>query len=269
MNKTVLITGASSGIGAATARLFGDQGWNVVATLRVPDGAPRPANVLVARLDVQDRTSIERALEAGLARFGRIDVLVNNAGVGRYGAFESISLDQVRDQFEVNVFGVMEVTRALLPHFRGNRGGLIVNVSSGLGSFALPLTSIYSASKFALEGLSESLAVELASQRIDVKLVVPQGRVAGTRFHEKAEPAEPGDPALSDYDAFVRRTRDSLAHAPGTIAADEVARVNHTAATDGTHRFRYPVGAETAFLKAKRTMATEDYIDFLRSRFPP
>jgi NAD(P)-dependent dehydrogenase (short-subunit alcohol dehydrogenase family) len=120
MKKTILITGCSSGIGQATARLFADHGWNVVATLRQPTAENELArlnNVLVTRLDVQDRDSIKPAIEAGIARFGRIDALINNAGFGQYGLFEAIPREKIQEQFDVNVFGVMDVTRAILPHF--------------------------------------------------------------------------------------------------------------------------------------------------------
>jgi NAD(P)-dependent dehydrogenase (short-subunit alcohol dehydrogenase family) len=152
--KTVLITGTSSGIGLAAAKRFAAQGWNVVATQRTPEkdtelrGIP---NVLLTRLDVQDISSMAPAIDAGIARFGRIDALVNNSGHGQYGLLEAVSHEQILAQFEVNVFGVMELTRAILPHFRNNKGGSVINVSSGAGLFTLPMISMYCASKFALE----------------------------------------------------------------------------------------------------------------------
>src|SRR5258708_9310030 len=159
MSNTVLVTGVSSGIGKATAHLFASKGWNVVATLREPEQASELGqidNVLVARLDVQDAQSIQQAVEAGIARFGSIDVLVNNAGFGQYGLLEALSREDIQRQFDVNVFGVMDVTRALLPHFRKNGHGAVVNISSGAGIFTLPLISLYCATKFALEGFSEA-----------------------------------------------------------------------------------------------------------------
>jgi NAD(P)-dependent dehydrogenase (short-subunit alcohol dehydrogenase family) len=134
MAKTVLITGCSSGIGKASARLFAERGWNVIATLRDPSIADLAGdNILGARLDVQDPAGIAAAVEAGIARFGRIDALVNNAGYGQFGLFEAISPEKIQQQFAVNVFGVMDVTRAILPHFRAGKGGAIINVSSGAG----------------------------------------------------------------------------------------------------------------------------------------
>src|SRR4051812_2011534 len=122
MKKTVLVTGSSSGFGKATVEYFAARGWNVVATMRnVADAASLASlpGVLVVRLDVQDRPSIDMAIAAGIARFGGIDALVNNAGFGLFGVFESTSREKILEQFEVNVFGLMDVTRALLPHLRG------------------------------------------------------------------------------------------------------------------------------------------------------
>src|SRR5271170_8252064 len=148
MNKTILITGCSSGIGKAAAKLFASKSWNVIATLRAPDKETELTNsnnVLLARLDVQDRNSISRAIETGITRFGKIDALINNAGFSLSGVFEGIPREKIQEQFEVNVFGVMEVTRALLPHFRKNKNGLIINVSSRAGLVGLPLLTLYCA----------------------------------------------------------------------------------------------------------------------------
>ena len=126
MSKTILITGASSGIGKATARYFHEQGWNVVATMRSPKNEKELtalANVLVLRLDVQDPSSIGSAIEAGLARFGKIDALLNNAGYGAYGPLEATPMENIRRQFDVNVIGLLETTKAVLPHFRSSGSG--------------------------------------------------------------------------------------------------------------------------------------------------
>ncbi len=138
MSKTILITGASSGIGRASTALFAAKGWNVVATMRHPDASLEADNLLVEKLDVQDVDSIQHAVDAGIARFGAIDVLLNNAGYGQYGLFEALSREDIQTQFDVNVFGVMNVTRAVLPHFRARKSGVIVNVGSGAGTKAFP-----------------------------------------------------------------------------------------------------------------------------------
>ncbi len=271
MTRTILITGASSGIGYATARHFAEQGWNVVATMRKPDSDLGSAkNVLLARLDVQDRASIGAAIEAGIAHFGRINALVNNAGFSLFGVFETISPEKAREQFDVNVFGVMDVTRAMLPHFRKNKGGTIVNISSRAGLVGLPLISLYCASKYALEGLSESLSYELASQNIAMKIVEPSGGVTATRFSERMAQEQARDSSLSDYETFVADANAVFSNMTATrrMDADEVARVVYGAVTDGSRRLRYFVGEDVgSFVKARRELSEEDYISFMRGRF--
>jgi NAD(P)-dependent dehydrogenase (short-subunit alcohol dehydrogenase family) len=275
MNKTVLITGASSGIGKATARCFAGFGWNVVATMRDPAKGADLANlndVLVLRLDVQERASIDPAIAAGLARFGKIDVLINNAGFSLFGVFEAISREKIQEQFDVNLFGTMDVTRAILPHFRRNRGGLIINLSSRGGLVGLPMISLYCASKFALEGFSESLAFELASQNIGVKIVEPSGGVTSTHFSERMGAEVAGNESVRDYDEFISRTNASFAgmRVARKTNAEEVAQVIYGAATDGTNRLRYFTGEDAGgFVQAKRSMPDQDYVNFMRSRFQP
>ncbi|PWC37468.1 SDR family oxidoreductase [Azospirillum sp. TSO35-2] len=277
MRKTVLITGCSSGIGRATALRFARQGWNVVATMRRPEPLPTPVeesggDILVTRLDVQDRASIAEAVSVGLGRFGRIDALVNNAGFGHFGLFEAAPRETMLEQFDVNVFGVMDVTRALLPQFRANRAGVIVNVGSGAGLFTLPMLSLYCASKFALEGFSEALSYELASQGIAVKLVEPHGGVSATRFGERSAEEHRADAELADYDGFVARTRDAFGRmvSATTMDSDDVARVVFEAVTDGTDQLRYLVGDDArGFIKARRTLPEAEYVAFMRSWFRP
>lgn len=275
MSRTVLITGCSSGFGETTARLFAARGWNVVATMRRPEtGAALAAldNVLVTRLDVQDRASIEAAVADAIARFGRVDVLVNNAGFGLSGVFEATPRAKVLEQFEVNVFGVMDVTRAILPHFRANRSGVIVNISSGTGVFTLPTLSLYCASKFALEGFSEALAYELAGLGVAVKIVEPGG-VVGTDFVRRSglEAAAVAD--LPDYEPFVgtaRRIFADLRASRAGATSDEVAEVIFSAATDGTDRLRYVATADIEPLVAARRETSEaEYIALMRARFAP
>lgn len=271
--KTILISGCSSGIGRAAVTCFAARGWNVVATLRRPEaGTPwsGAGNVLVTRLDVQDADSITAAVAAGRARFGRIDALVNNAGFGLGGVFESVAREKIQEQFAVNVFGVMDVTRAVLPHFRENGGGLIINVSSRAGLVGLPLNTLYCASKFALEGFSEALAHELASQKIRVKLIEPSGGVDQTAFGQRlqAERAQAAPP--EDYAAFISRAGAvyaAMASRRMTPAA-EIAEVIFGAATDGTDRLRYFCGEDTGGLvRARREMPEEQFMEFMRSRF--
>ena len=133
MNKTILITGASSGIGKETAKLFQSKGWNVIATMRNPENKTelkQLKNVLVAKLDVLDLDSIQKAFEEGIEKFGSIDVLVNNAGYGAYGPLEAFSKEKIVRQFNTNVIGLLDVTKTVLSHFRQNKRGIIINISS-------------------------------------------------------------------------------------------------------------------------------------------
>jgi NAD(P)-dependent dehydrogenase (short-subunit alcohol dehydrogenase family) len=272
MTKTVLITGASTGFGKTTAQYFAGQGWNVIATMRNPaDGADlaKLDNLLVTRLDVQDLSSIDQAIAGGIERFGRIDVLINNAGFGLFGVFEGIAREKIREQFDVNVFGVMDVTRAILPHFRQNKAGVILNVSSGAGVFTLPMISLYCASKFALEGFSEALSYELSPLGITVKVVEPGG-VISTNFGKRSGDEAGQVETLPDYDAFVTATNALFAGLRGQRLATEedVAKVIFDAATDGSDRLRYVATDDIKpLVKARRETSEEEYITFMRSTF--
>lgn len=174
--NTIFITGASSGIGRATAKHFAERGWNVVATMRSPEQETEFItldNVLVLKLDVEKETTIQTALAEAIERFGTIDVLLNNAGYGTMGLIEAATEEQIRRQFEVNVFGLIRMTKAMLPHFRSNQKGMLINISSMGGKVTFPTMSLYHSSKFAVEGFSESVSYELASQNIKVKLIEP------------------------------------------------------------------------------------------------
>jgi len=274
MNPTVLITGASTGLGRTAAGLFARSGWNVAATMRrAEDGAALAAlpNVLVTRLDVQDPQSIGSAIEAALARFGRIDALVNNAGYGLFGIFEGTPPEKVREQFDVNVFGLMDTIRAILPHFRANKRGLIINVSSGAGVFTLPMLSLYCASKFALEGFSESLSYELSSQNITVKVVEPGG-VVTTNFGKRSGAEAAANQPLADYDRFVAGANEIFAGLRDSRKATEedVARVILEAATDGSDRLRYVATADILpLVTARRETSEVDYMALMRATFLP
>jgi NAD(P)-dependent dehydrogenase (short-subunit alcohol dehydrogenase family) len=274
MAKTILITGASSGIGFASAKRFAGAGWNVIATMRSPEGGAELAalggNVLITRLDVSDLDSIEKAVAAGVAKFGGIDVLVNNAGFGLLGVFESLSREQIRQQFEVNVIGVMDVTRAVLPQMRKQKSGVIINVSSRAGIIGQPMISLYSASKFALEGFSEALSFELAAVGIAVKIIQPSGGITSTKFGDRTSREAASLALPADYTAFVEATRKTYAALMTAAKTDspDVAEVIFTAATDGTDKLRYFIGVDNPpLIKARREMNEEDYIRFVRATY--
>jgi NAD(P)-dependent dehydrogenase (short-subunit alcohol dehydrogenase family) len=268
MAKTVLITGCSTGFGRVTAEEFVRQGWHVAATMRTP--VPDILGAFVTRLDVQDPSSIQQAVDATVERFGSLDVLINNAGFGLFGVFEETPRERLKEQLDVNLFGVMDVTRAVLPQMRRQRSGVIMNVSSGAGVFTLPMLSGYCASKFALEGFSEALWYELVSLGIHVKLVEPGG-VVSTRFGERSASEAGKTESIPDYAAFVKKTLgtfDELRRARGMATAESVAQVVYAAATDGTDQLRYVATPDIAPLLAKRRESSEqDYIAFMHGRF--
>jgi NAD(P)-dependent dehydrogenase (short-subunit alcohol dehydrogenase family)/AraC-like DNA-binding protein len=207
----------------------------------------------------------------GIQRFGRIDVLVNNAGFGLFGLFEATPRAKVREQFEVNVFGVMDVMRAVLPHFRANRGGTILTVSSGAGVFTLPMLSLYCVSKFALEDFSESLSYELASQGIAVKVVEPGG-VLSTNFGRRSAEEAAGNPSIAAYDAFATGVSAVFDRRRASRSATEadVARVSFAAASDGTDQLRYVATEDIKpLVRARRETSEREYMAFMRSQFLP
>jgi NAD(P)-dependent dehydrogenase (short-subunit alcohol dehydrogenase family) len=181
--KTVMITGCSSGFGLETAKYFVDRGWRVIATMRRPrkDVLTSSELLRVLALDVTDRHSIGQAVEAA----GPIDVLVNNAGIGWLNALEGTSMEVVRDVFETNTFGTIAMTRAVLPQFRQRRAGVVINVTSSVTFKPLPLLSLYTASKAAVNSFTESLSLELHQFNIRVNLVIP-GRAPETPFGHTA-----------------------------------------------------------------------------------
>ncbi|POF31782.1 SDR family oxidoreductase [Roseibium marinum] len=268
--KTVLITGCSSGFGEAMVHRFADGGWNVVATMRNPARKPEfPGGVHVVKLDVQDRKSIGAAVAEGIERFDAIDAVVNNAGFGLHGPFEATPREKVLEQFEVNVFGLMDVVRALLPHFRARRSGVILNVTSGAGVFGLPFISLYAASKFAVEGFSESLHHEVAPFGIAVKLIEPGG-VTSTGFMRRGAEEATAFSGIEDYQpviASAQKVFGKIASGRSGGTSEEVADVTFNAATDGTDRLRYiATDGIRPWVEARRETSEEDYMALMRSQ---
>jgi len=205
MPKTVLITGTSSGMGQELVAQFARRGWNVAAVMRSPSESDfaNLNNVQVLTADVTKPDSIRSAVARSSVVFGPIDVVVNNAGFAQLGTLEEISLDQWRAQYETNVFGVVTVVSAVLPQMRARMTGHIINISSMGGHVSLPTMSAYTSSKFALEGLSEGLAKEIAPIGIKLTIVEPCG--FATAFSSNANPAAT---QLPDYDAARQAMKD-------------------------------------------------------------
>ncbi len=221
MSKVWFITGTSTGFGRDLAELALETGNKVVATARKPETlseltAKYGDNVLAVALDVTKPDTITAAVQAAHDKFGRIDVLVNNAGFGIFGGFEEITEQQFREQYETNVFGVIAVTRAILPLLRAQKSGHILNVSSIVGLTSMPGMSAYASSKFALEGISEALAAEVKPLGIHVIIVEPGA--FRTAFGTTGVPK--GDNPLEDYAPTAGGTIAWLEGSIGTQPGD-------------------------------------------------
>jgi len=269
MNKTILITGASSGIGKATAKFFQKKNWNVIATMRAPEKEKeltKLGSVMVIRLDVLDSTSIQSAVNIGIAKFGKIDVLVNNAGYGGFGPLEAWDMNGIRQQFDTNVIGLLAVTKSVLAHMRANKSGFIVNISSNGGKMALPLGTLYNGTKFAVEGLSEALHYELGDIGIKVKIVEP-GAIL-TDFDGRSLDFR-NDESLTEYQTIVRKfiaTFKSVMSkgSPATV----VAEVIYEAVTDGTSQLRYTAGEDARkYVANRQTLDDETFFDGMKAYF--
>lgn len=265
MKETVVITGASSGIGKETARTFARAGWNVAATMRSPEKETELAavnGIKCYKLDVTDDQSVSAAIDAIRADFGRIDVLVNNAGYSLTSPFEKTSPAQIDHQFDVNVFGVMRVIRRVLPEFRQRRDGCIINVTSMGGLLTLPIYSAYHGTKWALEGFSESLYFELKTLNIRVKTILPG--VIKTDFYSRSM-ASGENKAVTDYDVYETQANKAnelfkkIAPGPGVVAKTIL-----KAAEDHSPRLRYVVGRDAKILLTlRKLMPTGAFVSLL------
>jgi len=219
-DRVWFITGASRGFGRALSEAVLARGERLVATARGADfvsgfGEAHP-DALTLRLDVTDREQAQAAIAEATERFGRLDVIVNNAGYGHFGAIEELTEEELRQQFEVNLFGVLNVTRAALPQLRAQRSGHIVQMSSLNGIEGMVGGGYYCATKFAVEGLSESLAAELAHLGIDVTIVEPGPHRTEFASEESARSAAP----IDDYAETVGAAREAFAQVDGTQPGD-------------------------------------------------
>jgi NAD(P)-dependent dehydrogenase (short-subunit alcohol dehydrogenase family) len=242
--KTVLVTGCSSGYGLETARHFHAKGWKVIAGMRTPreDALPRSERLKVLALDVTDANSIAAAIEDS----GPVDVLVNNAGIGLFGAFEATPMTTIREIFETNTFGVMAMTRAVLPQFRARGSGTVINVTSSATLAPMPLVAVYTASKMAIEGFTASLAHELEAFNLRAKLVEP-GYGPSTRFTENGGARMQG--LIPDaYAPFAQKVFALLTQTKAVTVEADVAETVWRAAHDTSEQLRFPAGADALAL---------------------
>jgi NAD(P)-dependent dehydrogenase (short-subunit alcohol dehydrogenase family) len=247
--KTILITGASTGLGKATAKLFQAKGWNVIATMRSPEKDSelnQLSNMILLPLDITNKDQLQQTVDAALT-LGDIDVVFNNAGYGLIGPIESHTEDQIRAQFDTNFFGTVSVIRAFIPYFRERNKGLFINTTSLCGLVSNPQSAIYNASKWALQGLAESLSYDLAQFNIGIKNVAPGG--IKTDFTKAMEISE--DKA---YEATMVKMMEGFQD--GTLMefteAEKIAEVVYTAATDQKDQLTYPAGNDAIRLYSKR-----------------
>jgi NAD(P)-dependent dehydrogenase (short-subunit alcohol dehydrogenase family) len=242
--KTVLITGCSSGYGLETARHFHEHGWDVIATMRRPrpDILPTSVRMRILPLDVTSAESIE----AVIGTAGRIDALVNNAGIGVVGAFEATPMAHIRKVFETNMFGVLAMTQAVIPQMRERRAGVIVNVTSSATLAPMPLAAAYTASKQAITGFTGSLAHELAYFGIGAKLVEP-GYGPTTRFAQNSD-IKIEDMIPADYADFAGPIFASFANPALSTTEKDVAEAVFAAANDRSGQLHFPAGADAVAL---------------------
>lgn len=266
MKKTVLITGTSSGIGKSTVFEFARMGWNVAATQRTPEMESAfiaLPNVKLYDLDVTNLESIKQTLAKVQTDFGNIDVVVNNAGYGVDGVFEAMSDEIIEKQFNTNVFGLMRVTREAIKLMRPNGGGTIIQISSMGGKITFPLYSIYHATKFAVEGFTESLHYELAQFNIKMKLIEP-GPIVTDFYGRSRQFIKPTD--SNQYDGFIQKFNEAAEKVIKDAEGPEVvAKEIFKAATDNSNQMRYAIGKPGPILLILRKLLS-DKLYFLMVR---
>lgn len=265
MTKTIFITGASSGMGKATAKLFQAKGWKVIATMRNPENETeldKLENISVIQLDVTDVAQINSVAKKVIAS-NTIDVVFNNAGYGLIGAMEALNDDQILKEINTNLLGVIRVTHAFIPHFRSKMSGLFISTTSMGGFLGFPLSSIYHATKFGVEGWSESMSFELGLHNIGIKTIAP-GAVATdftTRSMEKGN-----HHAYQALEAKLFPMMDVMMHQ--AISPEEFAETVYHAATDGRDQIRYLVGKDAnAMYERRMEIGPEEFRKEIRNQF--
>lgn len=247
--KTVFITGASSGIGRETAKIFSQKGWNVIASMRKPEletELNKMQNIRVVPCDVTDTDSIRKAVTEGVKHFGRIDALINNAGYYTIGVLESATEDQIRKQIDTNLVGLINTTKEIVPYFRKQKAGAIVNISSVAGKMTVPLQTLYHATKWGVEGFSESLQYELKPFNIKVKIIEPG--VIKTDFYGRSMTVMKDD-LQEEYLGYSDKVINNLiTNGNNGSMPLEVAETVYKATNSKGNKMRYKVGKSTGIL---------------------
>ena len=268
MSKTILITGCSTGIGRMTAKFFQEKGWNVAATVRKHSDSDAEltdlGNVLVTELDVTKEDTIKKAVAETIAKFGKIDVLLNNAGYGSYGILEATPEKAIRMQFDVNVIGTLLVSKNVIPYMRKAGDGTIINISSMGGKITFPLGTLYHGSKFAVEGMSEALSFELEAIGVKVKMIEPG--MINTNFEETTMKNMAIDPSQTEYAPFLEKVMAGMKQAGSNNSEPiVVAEKIYEAATDGKNQLRYIAGADAEqIILARKQLDDDAYMAMLK-----
>ena len=272
-NKVAVVTGSSSGIGLETSLTLARNGFVTYATIRnlkkadtVKTLADREKiRIKIVPLDVTDDKSVNNAIQTIASEAGRIDVLVNNAGHGLFGAFEDLSIDEIKNIYDTNFFGLVRVTQAVLPIMRRQKSGMIVNVSSGAGIFGFPSGSAYVSTKFAVEGLSESISYELEPFGIKVVLVEP-GFIK-TNFGQAMVTAKKAQDPNSPCSQMMQKVAaNSSSMASNAAPAELVAKVILEAVTSKSPNLRYLVGKDVETWAAnKKTMSDAEFYNTIKN----
>jgi NAD(P)-dependent dehydrogenase (short-subunit alcohol dehydrogenase family) len=273
--KVAVVTGSSSGIGFETSLTLARRGFFTYATMRnIGKGASIKSvatkerlPIRVAQLDVTEDRSINDAVHSIISDVGKIDVLVNNAGYGLNGAFEDLAMEEIKAQFETNLFGVIRVSQAVLPVMRKQKSGIIINISSAAGRFGYPGESAYVSTKFAIEGLSESMEYELEPFGMRVVLVEP-GPIR-TNFADGMVAAKKSQDRISPYAEFMKKLNAVLASIRENASSpDLVAKVVLKAVTSENPSLRYLAGKDMeTWMEAKRSMSDEDFRKTIKQNF--
>jgi NAD(P)-dependent dehydrogenase (short-subunit alcohol dehydrogenase family) len=250
MRKTIFITGASSGLGWTAAKLFQSNGWNVIATMRNPEQGKELSNlenVTVLKLDITDPKQIAEMVDKAISAFP-IDVVLNNAGYGLIGVLEALTDEQINRQIETNLLGTINVTKAFIPYFREKESGMFINITSMFGLVGYPTCSVYAATKFAIDGFSESLAYDLADFGVKVKIIAPGG--IQTDFTGRS--MDGGTHAA--YSKLIEKVSNGYSEESLSkfSKAENVASVIYKAATDNEDQLRYITGEDAVSLYEER-----------------
>jgi len=272
--KVAVVTGSSRGIGFETSKVLARNGFLTYATMRNPQKGNSFIDIVeqekiplkTIQLDVTDDASVYDAIQSIISQSGRIDVLINNAGYGLAGAFEDLTVDEIKQQYETNFFGVVRVTQAVLPTMRKQKSGKIVNMSSAAGRFGFPGSSAYISTKFSLEGLSESMAYELDPFGIEVILVEPGVIKTDFEFHVAKKSQE----ASSPYSSMTKKMEDVFTKLmeQNSSPPSLVANVVLEAVTSKNSKFRYLAGKDVEnWIDQKKNLSDSEFFNMMKQSF--